>query len=112
MYSEAACTVATLLTLLDGALASAAATHAATHGQPATTGAHGTQPQQLPDVHVRRLFLYCVAWGLGGLLDARDRPALDGHLRSLASEPGLMPDKVQHAHAHVETSCALFVLCA
>lgn len=41
--------------------------------------------------HYERLFLYCATWSLGGLLDAKERPRFDAHLRSLTDQA---PEKV------------------
>ena len=40
-----------------------------------------------------RLFLYSLAWSLGGLLTAEDRIKFDDYLRTLATEEGAMPLK-------------------
>lgn len=69
MYNETACTLTAMRTLIDGCLGSdeAAAQHA-------------------PD-RIRRVFLYCLTWSLGGLLDPKDRPAFDADVRALGSAP-------------------------
>ena len=36
-------------------------------------------------VHYERLFLYCLAWSVGGLLPQEERPAFDAQLRTLSS---------------------------
>ena len=41
---------------------------------------------------LERSFLFCVAWGLGGLLDKKDRSTLDAELRKLTD---LMPPGVR-----------------
>ena len=41
---------------------------------------------------LERSFLYCLAWGLGGLLDKKDRSALDAELRKLTN---LLPPGVR-----------------
>ncbi len=33
-----------------------------------------------------RIFLYCLAWSLGGLLDVSERRKLDGRLRTLSTQ--------------------------
>lgn len=73
MHNEAVCQVGTLLTLLDGALA------------PAAAGG-----ETLATAHYERIFLYCLTWSVGGLLPQSDRAAFDGHLRTLADD---MPSK-------------------
>lgn len=74
LYNEVVCQVSTLLTLLNGTL------------QKAVQSNDVLTPQQY-----ERVFLYCLAWSLGGLLDQRDRPAFDAQLRNLSSE---LPPKV------------------
>jgi dynein heavy chain len=46
--------------------------------------------EALPEAKLERLFLYCLAWSLGGLLAEKERPALDAELRSITSN---MPAK-------------------
>lgn len=72
MSNEQVCQVSTLLTLLSGVLTPLGAAHLS------------------PD-HYERLFLYCATWSLGGLLEARDRPRFDAHLRALTDQA---PEKV------------------
>jgi dynein heavy chain len=47
------------------------------HGQPS-------------EAKLERLFLYCLAWSLGGLLAEKERPGLDAELRSITAN---MPPK-------------------
>lgn len=75
LYNEVVCQVSTLLTLLNGTL------------QKAVQSNEVLAPQQY-----ERVFLYCLAWSLGGLLDQKDRPAFDAQLRALSSE---LPPKVR-----------------
>jgi dynein heavy chain len=44
----------------------------------------------LSDVKYERIFLYCLAWSLGGLLENKERPLFDQELRGFASN---MPAK-------------------
>lgn len=39
----------------------------------------------LSEQKLERLFLYCLTWSLGGLLDVKERPSFDAELRSIAS---------------------------
>ena len=82
MHNEQVCQVNTLLTLLTGILKPFS-------GEAGGAGA-APAPALAPDRY-ERIFLYCVAWSLGGLLDGKDRPALDAQLRSLSSQ---MPRQV------------------
>ena len=74
MYNEAVCQVTTLMTLLNGCLLKSV-----------------TENSTLPPLHYERIFMYCMAWGLGGLLDVKDRPALDAELRTMSEA---LPKKV------------------
>lgn len=74
MYNEAVCQVTTLMTLLNGCLLKSV-----------------TENSALTPVHYERIFMYCMAWGLGGLVDAKDRPALDTELRNMSEA---LPKKV------------------
>lgn len=78
MYNEAVCQVTTLMTLLNGCLLKSV-----------------TENSALPPVHYERIFMYCMAWGLGGLLDVKDRPALDAELRNMSDA---LPKKVSLSH--------------
>lgn len=73
MYNEQVCQVGTLLTLLHSSLKSCR-----------------DAGKQLTEQHVERIFLFCLTWSLGGLLDMKDRPLFDHELRSSASN---MPRK-------------------
>uniref|UniRef100_A0A383W453 AAA+ ATPase domain-containing protein n=1 Tax=Tetradesmus obliquus TaxID=3088 RepID=A0A383W453_TETOB len=73
MYNETACTISTLLTLLNAVLKKYDDSH-----------------EQLTEAKLERLFLYSVAWSLGGLLSEKERPLFDAELRSFA---GNMPPK-------------------
>jgi dynein heavy chain, axonemal len=44
---------------------------------------HARQCDRAP-VQVRKIFIYCLTWSLGGLLDTKDRPAFDADVRALA----------------------------
>jgi hypothetical protein len=65
--------VKTLLTLLEGCLDKYGA---------AATASQAT---------LERLFLYCLTWSLGGLIETKDRPAYDAELRNRAG--AAMPPK-------------------
>lgn len=82
MHNEQVCQVQTLLTLLTGVLKPLAG---------GSGGGGGSGGATLAPDHYERLFLYCATWSLGGLLDARERPRFDAHLRSLTDQA---PDKV------------------
>ena len=81
MHNEQVCQVQTLLTLLTGVLKPLAG---------GSSGGSGSSVALSPD-HYERLFLYCATWSLGGLLDAKERPRFDAHLRSLTDQA---PEKV------------------
>jgi dynein heavy chain len=44
----------------------------------------------LTESKLERVFLYCLIWSLGGLLDIKERLALDAELRSFAG-PNMPP---------------------
>lgn len=73
MHNEQVCQVKTLITLLEGCLQRYGA-------------AAASSPAML-----ERIFLYCLTWSLGSLIDAKDRPAFDAELRSKAGSA--MPPK-------------------
>lgn len=75
MYNEAVCQVTTLMTLLNGCLLKSV-----------------TENSALAPATYERFFLYCLAWGLGGLVDVKDRPALDAEFRTMSDQ---MPKKVR-----------------
>ena len=52
----------------------------------------------IPVVHLERIFLYCLAWSLGGLLHERDRLSFDIELRAIS--PSAMPTKVGERIRH------------
>jgi hypothetical protein len=84
MHNEQVCQVSTLLTLLSGVLAAAAgggASGASGAGPPSSSSA-----QQLAPDHCERLFLFCLTWSLGGLLDGKDRALFDAKLRTLTDQ--------------------------
>ncbi|KAL4452763.1 hypothetical protein ABPG75_008425, partial [Micractinium tetrahymenae] len=86
MSNEQVCQVSTLLTLLSGVLKPLSGSG---------SGSAASSAAPMATDHYERLFLYCCTWSLGGLLDARDRPRFDAHLRSLtdqAPEPVLEGD--------------------
>lgn len=68
IFNETACTLAAMRTLMDGCLGE-------TEGAP-----------QLDAMRVKRYFVYCLTWSLGGLLDEKDRPAIDADIRSLGGD--------------------------
>ncbi len=101
MSNEQVCQVNTLLTLLSGVLKPLA-------GGPGS-GASSAAP--LAAAHYERLFLYCLTWSLGGLLDTKDRPRFDAHLRALtdqAPEP-VSGDSAGQERGRLAGSCQ--VLC-
>jgi dynein heavy chain len=85
MHNEQVCQVQTLLTLLTGVLKPLAGSGGGGGG-----GGSGNSAALTPD-HYERLFLYCATWSLGGLLDTKERPRFDAHLRSLTDQA---PEKV------------------
>jgi hypothetical protein len=86
MYNEEVCQVSTLLTLLSGVLKPLTGADAAAGGGGAhASSAAGHSAALAPD-HYERLFLYCATWSLGGLLEARDRPRFDAHLRAMTDQ--------------------------
>lgn len=86
LHNEEVCQVGTLLTLLDSVLAKSAA----------VAGDAGAA------AGMERVFLFSLAWSIGGLLDSKDRAAFDAELRTQTSA---LPKKVrlcsQHAPAQV-----------
>ena len=87
MHNEAVNQVSTLLTLLDGALGRSGGSGGGGGNNPARTSTagglladHASTPSTL-----ERVFLYSIAWGLGGLLESADRVGLDAELRKLSS---------------------------
>ena len=68
MYNERALVVITLLKLLQGSLAASAESN----------------ETYSPD-HYERVFLFCLTWSVGALLDLKDRTALDAELASFGS---------------------------
>lgn len=87
LHNEVVCQVGTLLTLLDSVLAKTSAAAAA-----ADAGAAAG---------MERVFLFSLAWSIGGLLDSKDRAAFDAELRTQTSA---LPKRVRvcsrHALAH------------
>ena len=88
MHNEQVCQVQTLLTLLTGVLKPLAS--GSSGGSGSGSGSSGSSAPLSHD-HYERLFLYCATWSLGGLLDAKERPRFDAHLRSLTDQA---PEKV------------------
>ena len=86
MSNEAVCQVGTLMTLLNGCLLK-------------SVNANET----LDGAHYERIFLYCLAWAVGGLLDVKDRPAFDTELRTLSQA---VPPKAS-CSTHADGSHAL-----
>lgn len=86
IHNEDVCQVSTLLTLLSGVLTAAGGGGS---GGPGT----GAALQLAPD-HFERLFLFCLTWSLGGLLDGKDRGLFDAKLRTLTSQA---PEQVRKA---------------
>ena len=73
MWNERVCTVQQVMDLLTSFLADSVAAGSV-----------------LSEVHYERAFLYCLAWGIGGLLSEKDRPLFDAELRTISKE---MPEK-------------------
>jgi hypothetical protein len=88
MHNENVNQVSTLLTLLTGIL------------KPITGDAVASATILAAD-HYERIFIYCLAWSLGGLLDAKDRVLFDAQLRTLTTQA---PKKVRAALAAGEYS--------
>ena len=74
MHNESVNQVQTLITLLTGIL------------KPITGDATAPSAAVLAPDHYERIFIYCLAWSLGGLLDTKDRVLFDAHLRTLTSQ--------------------------
>ncbi|KIZ06068.1 Dynein gamma chain, flagellar outer arm [Monoraphidium neglectum] len=68
MYNEQVCHVNTLLILLNASLKM-----------------HDDAHESLSPERLERIFVYCAVWGLGGLLDVKDRATFDAELRSFGS---------------------------
>ena len=51
---------------------------------------HDEAHESLSSDRLERLFIYCTTWGLGGLLDVKDRAGFDAELRSFG---GNMPPR-------------------
>lgn len=81
MHNESVCQVSTLLTLLTGVLKPLTG-----EGAGSGSGGSAAAAAALAPHHYECLFIYCLAWSLGGLLDARDRVAFDAQLRTLTSQ--------------------------
>jgi len=80
LHNEVVCQVGTLLTLLDGTLGKTAGAGAAGGGDAGAAAA------------MERVFLFCLVWSLGGLLDSKDRAAFDSELRT---QTHLLPKKAR-----------------
>ena len=85
LHNETVSQVQTLLTLLEGVLRARGALDSG-------AAAAATDAKAL-----ERVFLFCLAWGVGGLLDKKDRTALDLELRKLTD---LLPKQVSTCHSH------------
>ncbi len=68
LIASQVCQVNTLLTLLNGYIK-----------------AFKDAGKAIDEVRMERIFLFCVTWALGGLLDVKERPLLDHELRSFAA---------------------------
>jgi len=51
---------------------------------------HDDVHEAISPARLERIFIYCAAWGLGGLLSVEDRAVFDAELRSFGSN---MPPK-------------------
>ena len=91
MHNETVCQVNTLLTLLTGVLKPLGGGGGAGGASASGSGAGPASPSgaALSADHYERLFLYCAAWALGGLLDVSDRVAFDTQLRTLTDQAPL-----------------------
>jgi hypothetical protein len=85
MHNETVCQISTLLTLLEGCLLKA-------------SSSDSNLVNTISVVHLERIFLYCLAWSLGGLLNERDRLSFDIELRAISSSA--MPTKVGERIRH------------
>ena len=83
LHNEVVCQVGTLLTLLDSVLAKMSAAAAAGDAGAAAG--------------VERVFLFSLAWSIGGLLDSKDRAAFDAELRTQTSA---LPKRVRVCSRH------------
>ncbi len=93
MHNENVNQVSTLLTLLTGVL------------KP-ITGDSMASTTILASDHYERIFIYCLAWSLGGLLDAKDRVLFDIQLRTLTNQApkkvGAAPGRAARRSSGVE----------
>ena len=55
------------------------------HPLPRPKQRHDDAHEAISPDRLERLFIYCAAWGLGGLLDVRDRAGFDAELRSFGA---------------------------
>lgn len=84
LHNEVVSQVQTLLTLLEGVLQArgvlvgSGSSSSAPAGEGGAAAAGNNDPKVL-----ERVFLFCLAWGVGGLLDKKDRAGLDAELRKL-----------------------------
>jgi ABC-type transporter lipoprotein component MlaA len=46
---------------------------------------HDEAHESLAPARLERIFIYAAVWGLGGLLDVKDRAALDAEMRTFGS---------------------------
>ena len=86
LHNEVVCQVGTLLTLLDSVLAKTSAAAAAGDAGAAAG--------------MERVFLFSLAWSIGGLLDSKDRAAFDAELRTQTSA---LPKRVRGCSRHALT---------
>ena len=85
VYNENVCQVGTLLKLLEGML---------------------MPHDNLKEDQYERIFLYCLVWSLGGLLDGEDRSAFSGELRKMATKklPSLQNAETVYEYSVDETT--------
>ena len=81
LHNEVVSQVQTLLTLLEGVLQARGVLVG--KDSPASAGEGAAAAAANDPKALERVFLFCLAWGVGGLLDKKDRTALDGELRKL-----------------------------
>lgn len=72
MHNEVACTLAAMRTLMDGCLGNSEVLAGSV---------------QVPEMTLKRYFVYCMTWTLGGLLGVRERSLFDADVRAVGAPP-------------------------